>query len=56
MSEEPKRRRLRQKRSSTREKLRKQARLEKMIWISAVGAIGLAILIVTIRYYILSIN
>jgi hypothetical protein len=56
MAEEPKRRRLRQKRSSTRAKLRQQAKMQKIIWISAAVAIGLAIVVIFARYYLLAAN
>jgi hypothetical protein len=54
MAEEPKRRRLRQKRSSTRAKLRQQAKIQKIIWISISAALGVAIVAIFIRYAMLS--
>lgn len=54
MAEEPKRRRLRQKRSSTRAKLRQQAKIRKIIWISVSIALGLAIAAIFVRYAMLA--
>jgi cell division septal protein FtsQ len=56
MTEEPVRRRLRQKRSSTQAKLRRQAKIQKVIWISALAAISVAIIAIFTRYALLSGN
>lgn len=57
MAEEPvRRRRLRQKRSSTREKLRQQAKIRKTIWISVAVALGVAIVAIFLKYAILDAN
>ena len=56
MAEEPRRRRSRQKRSSTKAKLREQAKIQKIIWISALSAIAIAIVVIFARYAILAAN
>jgi len=57
MAEEPvRRRRLKQKRSSTRAKLRQQAKIQKIIWISVAVALGVAIVVIFTRYAILAMN
>lgn len=56
MAEEPRRRRSRQKRSSTKAKLRQQAKIQKIIWISALVAIAVAIVVIFTRYAVLAAN
>lgn len=56
MAEEPAGRRLRQKRSSTKAKLRLRAKLQKIVWISSLVAIAIAIVAVFARYKMLSMN
>lgn len=57
MAEEPiRRQRLKQKRSSTRAKLRQQAKIQKIIWMSVAVALGVAIVAIFTRYAFLAMN
>ncbi|WP_297507849.1 hypothetical protein [uncultured Caulobacter sp.] len=47
---------MRQKRSSTRAKLRQQAKIQKIIWLCVAAFLGLAILLVFARYAMLNGN
>jgi hypothetical protein len=51
-----KRRRSSKRRTSTGQKLRQEAKIRKIIWISAGGAIALAIIVIFLRYLVLSIT